>query len=98
MARRLVTRDEVPNHKLATLARYFSVPVTPNHRALEDARATVSVFHALLDRFVSLGATHLDDLRHVVEPVPPARRQKAHLARDLPQSPGSYISEDSTRL
>lgn len=96
MARRLVTRDEVPNHKLATLARYFSVPVTPNHRALEDARATVSVFHALLDRCGSLGVTHVDDLRHVVAPVPAARRQKAHLARGLPQSPGVYLFKDST--
>ncbi len=96
MARQLVTRDEVPNHKLGTLARYFAVPVTPNHRALADARATVSVFHRLLDRCGPLGITHVEDLRHVLAPVPAARRQKAHLARDLPQSPGVYVFKDAT--
>src|SRR5690625_6755815 len=42
------------------------------------------------------GVTHVDDLRHVVAPVPAARRQKAHLARGLPQSPGVYLFKDST--
>ena len=36
LARRLV-RDEVPNLRLATLARHLRVPTEPVHRALPDA-------------------------------------------------------------
>ena len=46
LARRVLTRDEVPNCKLATLAALLPAPTTtPNHRALHDARATVDVLH-----------------------------------------------------
>src|SRR5690606_10467051 len=53
LARRLVDRSEVPNKRLGTLARYFGARVTPSHRALDDARATVDVLHALLERLGS---------------------------------------------
>ena len=42
LARQVLLRDEVPNVKLATLARHFRVAEAPNHRALTDARATVT--------------------------------------------------------
>ena len=45
LARQVVTRDEAPNCKLASLARLFRARTTPNHRALSDARATVDVLH-----------------------------------------------------
>src|SRR5665647_3247010 len=61
LARRAVTRDEVPNHKLSTLAAFFRTAVAPEHRALSDARATVDVLHACLARLGPLGITHLDD-------------------------------------
>lgn len=38
LARRVLTRDEVPNRKLGTLAAYFRTTTQPNHRALDDAR------------------------------------------------------------
>ena len=38
VARTALLRDEVPNCKLATLARYFRSSTEPNHRALSDAR------------------------------------------------------------
>ena len=41
LARQLLPRPEVPNHKLSTLAAYFRAETTPSHRALDDARATV---------------------------------------------------------
>src|SRR5262249_58353645 len=41
LARRLLLDDEVPNHKLATLAVHFRTLRRPTHRALTDARATV---------------------------------------------------------
>jgi len=41
LARKILRKDEVRNRKLATLAQYFCAPVSPTHRALDDARATV---------------------------------------------------------
>ncbi|NLE70684.1 MAG: DEDD exonuclease domain-containing protein [Actinomycetales bacterium] len=90
LARRAVTRDEVPNHKLATLAAFFRTAVAPEHRALSDARATVDVLHGVLARLGPLGITHLEDLATAADPVPPARRRKRHLADGLPDAPGVY--------
>ncbi len=91
LARRVVTRDEAPNHKLATLAALFRATVTPEHRALADARATVDVLHALLGRLGPLGITHLEDLATATDPVPADVRRKRHLADDLPDAPGVYL-------
>lgn len=90
LARRVVTRDEAPNHKLGSLARLFCATVTPDHRALTDARATVDVLHGLLGRLASLGVTHLADLASAADPVPQAVRRKASLADGLPAAPGVY--------
>jgi DNA polymerase-3 subunit epsilon len=95
LARRAVTRDEVPNHKLGTLAAYFRATVTPNHRALSDARATVDVLHALLGRLGPLGVTHLEDLATATDPVPSGRRRKRYLADGLPDAPGVYQFRDA---
>jgi DNA polymerase III subunit epsilon len=90
LARRALTRDEVPNNKLSTLAAFFRAGVTPIHRALDDARATVDVLHGLLDRLGALGVTTLEDLATASDPVPAARRQRRHLADGLPDAPGVY--------
>jgi|GEM_PF-4563635 len=55
LARKVLSRDEVPNKKLSTLAAHFDAPTTPNHRALDDAMATVTVLHALLERAAGFG-------------------------------------------
>lgn len=91
LARRVVTRDDAPNNKLATLATLFRSAVTPCHRALDDARATVDVLHGLLGRMAPLGVTHLEDLLSAADPVPHARRRKVRLADDLPSGPGVYL-------
>jgi len=52
----------VVNCKLATLAEFFNTTVSPTHRALDDALATVDVLHALLGRVGSLGITTLEEL------------------------------------
>ncbi|MDM8085461.1 DEDD exonuclease domain-containing protein [Cellulomonas cellasea] len=91
LARAVVTRDEAPNHKLGTLAALFHATVTPDHRALSDARATVDVLHALLGRLAPLGVTHLEDLATAADPVPSAVRRKRHLADGLPDAPGVYM-------
>lgn len=96
LARRVVTRDEAPNHKLGSLARLFRAEVTPDHRALTDARATVDVLHGLLARLAPLGVTHLADLVTAADPVPAAVRRKATLADDLPSAPGVYQFLDSS--
>lgn len=62
IARKVLTRDEVPNCKLGTLAEFFGTSTTPNHRALDDARATVDVFHGLLERLGSLDIYTLEEL------------------------------------
>ncbi|MEN0130061.1 MAG: DEDD exonuclease domain-containing protein [Brevundimonas sp.] len=91
LARRVVTRDEAPNHKLSSLATLFGATVTPNHRALSDAQATVDVLHALLARMAPLGITHLEDLATATDPVPGEVRRKRTLADHLPDSPGVYL-------
>jgi DNA polymerase III epsilon subunit family exonuclease len=63
LARRILTRDEVINCKLGTLAEFFDTEVTPNHRALDDALATVDVLHALIERVGTLGITTLEELK-----------------------------------
>lgn len=97
LARRVVTRDEAPNHRLASLARLFGAATMPNHRALQDARATVDVLHGLLARMASLGVAHLEDLATAADPVPPARRRRSTLADHLPRSPASTSSSARAR-
>ncbi len=63
LARRVLSRDEVTNCKLGTLAEYFSATVSPSHRALDDALATVDVLHALIGRVGSLGIKTLAELQ-----------------------------------
>ncbi|REF34891.1 DEDD exonuclease domain-containing protein [Thermasporomyces composti] len=94
LARRVLTRDDAPNCKLATLAAYFKSPTTPTHRALADARATVDVLHGLLERLGSLGVHTLEELSTFSSRVSPAQRRKRHLADKLPHAPGIYLFTD----
>ena len=93
LARRLV-RSEVRNLRLQSLADHFRSPTTPNHRALEDARATAHVFHALLERAGSLGVTNLDDLLQLPTARGSAHYSKIRLTEGLPRRPGVYIFKD----
>ncbi|SCG46603.1 DNA polymerase-3 subunit epsilon [Micromonospora humi] len=91
LARRVLTRDEVPNRKLGTLAAYFRTATQPNHRALDDAKATVDVLHGLIGR---LGGHRVDTVGEAIEfarAVTPTQRRKRHLADGLPKVPGVYI-------
>ncbi|CCG03025.1 DEDD exonuclease domain-containing protein [Blastococcus saxobsidens] len=91
LARRLLSRDEVPNCKLATLAPYFSATTSPTHRALDDARATVDVLHGLFERLGPLGVTTLEELTGLTRQVDPERRRKRDLADGVPHGPGVYL-------
>jgi len=94
LARRVLTRDEAPNCKLATLARVLGSGTTPNHRALADARATVDVLHSLMERLGGLGVHTLEELQTFSSRVTPAQRRKRHLAESLPHAPGVYLFRD----
>jgi DNA polymerase III subunit epsilon len=48
LARLLLGPQDVPDCRLATLARYFQTPTAPCHRALADAKATADVLAGLL--------------------------------------------------
>jgi DNA polymerase III subunit epsilon len=94
LARRVLTRDEVRNCRLATLARFFRGARTPTHRALDDARATVDVLHGLFERLGPLGVQSLDELTTFTHQVGPQQRRKRHLADPLPHAPGVYVFRD----
>lgn len=94
LARRLV-RNEVRNLRLGTLAAHFRSPTKPNHRALEDARATAHVLHSLLERIGSLGVTNLDDLLQLPTARGSAHFSKIGLTEEVPRRPGVYIFRDS---
>jgi len=91
LARRALTRDEVPNHRLATLAGFFHTRHRPTHRALDDARATVEVLHGLIARLGSFRVHTLRDTLEFVKAVSPVQRAKRRLADDLPHAPGVYV-------
>ena len=91
LARQILLRDEVPNCRLATLARHFHTTISPNHRALTDAQATVEVFHGLLERVGNLGVHTIEDLGEFARRVSPQRRAKRTWATSLPTAPGVYL-------
>ena len=91
LARRVFTRDEAPSVRLGNLARLVGASTQPTHRALDDARATVDVLHALIERVGNQGVTTYDDLRSYLPDVSNAQRAKRSLARGLPRRPGVYL-------
>jgi len=91
LARRVLTRQDTPSHRLSALAALFGASATPNHRALQDARATVDVLHALLERLGPLGVHSLEELLDYLPEVTPAQRRKRGMAAHLPPRPGVYL-------
>ena len=55
LARLVLTKDDVANYQLGTLAQYFDTHIAPNHRALDDAQATVDVLHGVIERLGTFG-------------------------------------------
>jgi len=89
LARRLLG-DEVRNFRLSTLAHRFQSPIAPDHRALTDARATVHVFHALVERAAGFGATTVDDLQALTRSTSTPQARRKSLIADAPNTPGVY--------
>lgn len=96
LARKVLTKDDVPNNKLATLAIYFESPTTPVHRALADAQATVRVLHGLIERVGNLGVTTLEDLVGYSRRITAAQRRKRTLSEGLPAGAGVYVFRDAS--
>lgn len=91
LARRVLSRDEAPSVKLSVLASLLGADTTPTHRALDDARATVDVLHALIGRVGNQGVQSLPELLDYIPGVSSEQRAKRSLANDLPRSPGVYL-------
>lgn len=97
LARLTVTRQEVRNHKLGTLAAFFNAPTPPVHRALDDARATHHVLQCMFERFGSVGVTTLEEVQSLRPQGWKVRQSKKHLARDVPHAPGVYMFVDGSQ-
>ncbi|WP_408068747.1 DEDD exonuclease domain-containing protein [Williamsia herbipolensis] len=91
LARRVLPRDEAPTVKLSALARLFAVGTTPTHRALDDARATVEVMHALFERVGNLGVHTYRELVEFLPGLTTAQRAKRTITDGLPARPGVYL-------
>ena len=63
LARAVLDRDEVINCKLSTLAQFFGATTSPNHRALDDALATVDVLHGLIERLAGFDIYNFEEMR-----------------------------------
>lgn len=61
-ARFVLTKDDVANYQLGTLAAYFRTEIAPNHRALDDALATLDVLHGIIERMGSFGITTINQM------------------------------------
>jgi DNA polymerase-3 subunit epsilon len=68
LARAVLDRDEVINCKLSTLAEFFGASTTPNHRALDDALATVDVLHGLIERLAGFDIYDFEQMRNFPSP------------------------------
>ena len=75
IARQVLTKDEVPNCKLQTLAAYFGTKAQPNHRALDDALATTEILHALLERLGSFDVNTVESLMEFAKTAAHVQRQ-----------------------
>jgi len=72
LARAVLDRDEVINCKLSTLADFFGASISPNHRALDDALATVDVLHGLIERLAGFDVHNFEQMRNF-----PSRKKRA---------------------
>src|SRR5690606_6062637 len=77
------------------LAAHVGASITPDHRALSDARATVDVLHAIIERLGPSAASTLEDLGGAHRRASPVQLRKKHLAEQLPAVPGVYRFHDA---
>jgi DNA polymerase-3 subunit epsilon len=94
LARKVLIREEVPNHRLGTLAA-----IPHRHRAQPPGTTGrpghVEVLHALIGRLGSFKVFTLEETLEFVRAISPAQRKKRYLAEGLPTAPGVYIFRDA---
>ena len=96
LARRVLHRGETRGHRLGELAAHLGAAVVPNHRALQDARATVDVLHALISRVGDCGVSTLSELLAYDNRLSPEVRRRSALTDALTPGPGVYIFRDES--
>ena len=72
LARAVLDHDEVINCKLGTLAEFFNANTSPNHRALDDAQATVDVLHGIIERLAGHKVITFEEMRNF-----PSKKRRA---------------------
>ena len=75
IARQVLSKEDVPNCKLSTLAQFFGTKTEPNHRALDDAKATTEILHGLIERLGSFEVYNVDSLMEFAKKAAHIQRQ-----------------------
>ena len=75
IARQVLTKEDVPNCKLSTLAQFFGTKTEPNHRALDDAKATTEILHGLIEILGSFKVYDVDSLMEFAKTAAHIQRQ-----------------------
>ena len=75
IARQVLTKEDVRDCKLGTLAQFFGTKTEPNHRALDDAKATTEILYGLFERLGSMEITTLDQLLEFAKTAAHIQRQ-----------------------
>jgi len=75
IARQVLSKEDVPNCKLSTLAQFFGTITEPNHRALDDAKATTEILHGLIERLGSFNVYTVDSLMEFAKTAAHIQRQ-----------------------
>ena len=75
IARQVLSKEDVPNCKLSTLAQFFGTKTEPNHRALDDAKATTEILHGLIERLGSFEVYDVDSLMEFAKTAAHLQRQ-----------------------
>ena len=75
IARQVLSKEDVPNCKLSTLAQFFGTITEPNHRALDDAKATTEILHGLIERLCSFKVYTVDSLMEFAKTAAHIQRQ-----------------------
>ena len=75
IARQVLSKEDVPNCKLSTLAQFFGTKTEPNHRALDDAKATTEILHGLIERLGSFEVYNVNSLMEFAKTAAHIQRQ-----------------------
>jgi DNA polymerase-3 subunit epsilon len=94
LVRRL--RPDLRRYNLASLAKEYGTPTTPDHRAGNDARATAELLIALIPDLKRLGITDVGAISTFCGLANQSElAARLTLTRNLPDEPGVYLFRDA---